>query len=166
MLLSLVFFLQNVNAKNWKSWQKLLILMNQIKSYLLNDLMNFNDICSKNVPYDNIKCHQKSRLQPPSRKHSFGKTNLEEGQTNTPSLSSANEVTRLSLNITGTRIPHRCFPWNVPILTCSALLKFRFIHRKTPVLEKFFNAVAVLRLANALQSDSSRDVFLEVLWNF
>ena len=31
------------------------------------------------------------------------------------------------------------------------------------MLEKFFNAIAVLRLANALQSDSSREVFLEVL---
>ena len=33
-------------------------------SYLLNDMMNFNEIFRKNVTYDNIKRHKKSRFHP------------------------------------------------------------------------------------------------------
>ena len=34
--------------------------------------MNFNDIFRKDVAYDNIKSHKKSRFYPLSRKHTFG----------------------------------------------------------------------------------------------
>ena len=33
-------------------------------SYLLNNLLNFNEIYKNNVTYDNIKSHQKSGLHP------------------------------------------------------------------------------------------------------
>ena len=35
--------------------------------------MNFNERLSKNVPYNNIKSHQKSGLYRLSRKYDFGK---------------------------------------------------------------------------------------------
>ena len=34
--------------------------------------MDFNDIFRKDVAYDNIKSHKKSRFYPLSRKHTFG----------------------------------------------------------------------------------------------
>ena len=43
-------------------------------SFLLNDLMNFNEIFRKNLTYDDIKSHQKSGFHPHSRKRIFGKT--------------------------------------------------------------------------------------------
>ena len=59
-------------------------------------MMNFKDICRKVIPYDNIKCHQKSRLHPFSRKHNFEKPiGGGGGQTNTPIHFRVNKVTRL-----------------------------------------------------------------------
>ena len=43
--------------------------------YLPNDLSNYNEIFSKDVPYDNIKSQTKSQgFTPLSNKNSFGKT--------------------------------------------------------------------------------------------
>ena len=50
-------------------------------------MMNLIGICNKNVPYDNIKCHQNSRLHPLSRKHNFGKTNWGEVKLTPPAFS-------------------------------------------------------------------------------
>ena len=50
-------------SENLKNCDKLLKLMKKI-SYLLNDMMNFNEIFRKNVTYDNIKRHKKSRFHP------------------------------------------------------------------------------------------------------
>ena len=47
--------------------------------YLLNDLMNFNKIFSKDVAYDNIKNNKRAGFHPPSRKQIYGK-NTGEGQ--------------------------------------------------------------------------------------
>ena len=41
-------------------------------SYFLNDLMNFNDIFRKDVAYDSIKSHKKTRFYALCRKHTFG----------------------------------------------------------------------------------------------
>ena len=43
-------------------------------SYLLNDLRNFNEICRKDVPYDNIKSHKKPGFPPVFRRYIFRKT--------------------------------------------------------------------------------------------
>ena len=48
--------------------------VSEIKSlYLLNDLININEIISKNAICDFIKSHRKSELHPLFRKHNFGK---------------------------------------------------------------------------------------------
>ena len=75
-------------------------------------MINFDDIWSKNVPYDNIKCHQKSRLHPFSRKHDFWKNQLERrgDQINTTAFLGLLKSQGLSLNFTGTGIRHRCSP--------------------------------------------------------
>ena len=49
-------------------------------------MMNLIGICNKNVPYDNIKCHQNSRLHPLSRKHNFGKNNWGEVKLTLPAF--------------------------------------------------------------------------------
>ena len=43
-------------------------------SYLHNDLLNFNEIFRKDVPYDNIKSNKKAKPHPISRSHISGKT--------------------------------------------------------------------------------------------
>ena len=73
-------------------------------------MMNFNDTCSKNITYDNIKCHQKSRLHPFSRKHDFWKNHLGGDQINTTAFLGLLKSQGLSLNFTGTEIRHRCLP--------------------------------------------------------
>ena len=74
-------------------------------------MMNFNEICRKNVPHDNIKCHQKSRLHPLSRKHNFEKTNCGgEVKLTLPAFLGLIKSQGFSLDITGRGIPHRCLP--------------------------------------------------------
>ena len=43
-------------------------------SYLLNNLRNFNEICRKDVNYDNIKSHKKPGFHPLFRRNIFRKT--------------------------------------------------------------------------------------------
>ena len=52
------------NSKHWR----------RKSQYLLNDLRNFQKTIKKDVTYDNIKSHKKSRLRLLSRKYIFGKT--------------------------------------------------------------------------------------------
>ena len=54
-----------------------------MKKIFMNDMMNFNEALKKNITFDNIKSHQRSRLHPLSRKHNFGKT---KGGRGSPSL--------------------------------------------------------------------------------
>ena len=67
MLTSLVALLQG----NIKKSKKLMIIVNievEVK-YLLNELINFNEIFGKNVTYDNIKSYKISGLHAFSQKH-------------------------------------------------------------------------------------------------
>ena len=59
-------------------------------SYLLNNLMNFNEIFRKDVTYDNIKIHKKTGSHPLFRKYIFRKSTAEVKLT-PPSLFRVNE---------------------------------------------------------------------------
>ena len=70
--------IQNVDKKCYYWWRKL--------SYLLNDMMNFNEMFRKNVTYGIIKSNKKSRLCPLPRKHNLGKIAEEGSNWRTPDI--------------------------------------------------------------------------------
>ena len=68
--------LQQENVKKSEKLKNQFILKNNIviSSYLLNEWRNFNQTFGKDMTYDYIKSHKKSRLQHFSEIHIFGKT--------------------------------------------------------------------------------------------
>ena len=67
--------LENLDEK----LMKILKMLTEKSSYLLNNLSNFNEIFGKDVTYDNVKSHKKRGLYPLSRRCSFGKTTRRRG---------------------------------------------------------------------------------------
>ena len=66
-----VFFVASKQVKISKKLMKIIKNQRSKNSYLLRDLMNFNNIFGKNVNYDDIKSDQKTKLSTFFRQYIF-----------------------------------------------------------------------------------------------